>query len=242
MQQFNLEEWLKNRSRKVVTRDGRPVRIICIDRKAKSGNIVGLVGEDESLIYVWDNYGKHIVSSVEENDLFFADEEPQSAEFSFGAFDSEFVKDEYIIPEGCEARIEGNKVIIEKIQKEEKLTEFEEQLASILFDREYEGKTNTEDDIERSMLPYRLAAKEYSQELIDLARKEILEEFKCREELFYKNGFEKGKEDTLKDLPKWKNVSGKNGAGTKDYKIVGYYLVKGNYAIYLEDLEKLPKE
>ena len=59
-----------------------------------------------------------------------------------------------------------------------------------------------------------------------------------------KNGysFKFPKSDTLKDLPKWKDVSGKNGAGTKDYKIVGYYLVKGNYAIYLEDLEKLPKE
>lgn len=31
MKPFNLEEYLKNPNQKVVTRDGRPVRIICID-------------------------------------------------------------------------------------------------------------------------------------------------------------------------------------------------------------------
>ena len=33
MKQFNLEEYLKNPSRKVVTRDGHPVRIICTDKE-----------------------------------------------------------------------------------------------------------------------------------------------------------------------------------------------------------------
>ena len=33
MKQFSLEEYIKNPSRKVVTRDGRPVRIVCTDRK-----------------------------------------------------------------------------------------------------------------------------------------------------------------------------------------------------------------
>ena len=33
MKQFSLEKWLENPSRKVVTRRGNPVRIICTDRK-----------------------------------------------------------------------------------------------------------------------------------------------------------------------------------------------------------------
>lgn len=33
MRQFNLQEFIDNPSRKVVTRDGRKVRIICTDRK-----------------------------------------------------------------------------------------------------------------------------------------------------------------------------------------------------------------
>ena len=42
MKQFNLEEYLKNPSRKVVTRDGRNARIICTDAKGNCP-VVGLV-------------------------------------------------------------------------------------------------------------------------------------------------------------------------------------------------------
>lgn len=42
MKQFNLEEYIKNPSRKVITRDGRNVRIICTDAKGICP-IVGLV-------------------------------------------------------------------------------------------------------------------------------------------------------------------------------------------------------
>lgn len=85
-QQFDLSLWLQDKSRKVVTRDGRLVRIICTDRKARSGNIVGLVGEDESFIYVWQNDGTHAVSGIDVNNLFFADEEEELTEFEGGLF------------------------------------------------------------------------------------------------------------------------------------------------------------
>ena len=35
MKQFSIEEYLKNPDRKVVTRNGLPVRIICTDRNYK---------------------------------------------------------------------------------------------------------------------------------------------------------------------------------------------------------------
>ena len=35
MKQFSIEQYLKNPDRKVVTRNGLPVRIICTDRKQK---------------------------------------------------------------------------------------------------------------------------------------------------------------------------------------------------------------
>ena len=47
MKQFNLEEYLKNPSRKVVTRDGRNVRIICTDAKGICP-VVGLVSYENS--------------------------------------------------------------------------------------------------------------------------------------------------------------------------------------------------
>ena len=42
MKQFNLEKYLENPNRKVVTRDGRSVRIICTDAKGICP-VVGLV-------------------------------------------------------------------------------------------------------------------------------------------------------------------------------------------------------
>ena len=70
MKQFNLEEYLKNPSRKVVTREGRNARIICTDAKGLCP-IVGLV-----------DYGKYEVAfnATKDgrfdgiSDLFFAPE------------------------------------------------------------------------------------------------------------------------------------------------------------------------
>ena len=46
MKQFNLEKYLKNPSKEVVTRMGRKVRIICTDREDSIYPIVALVKDD----------------------------------------------------------------------------------------------------------------------------------------------------------------------------------------------------
>ena len=46
MKQFNLEEYLKNPSKKVVTRMGRKVRIICTDREDSIYPIVALIQDN----------------------------------------------------------------------------------------------------------------------------------------------------------------------------------------------------
>ena len=46
MKEFNLEEYLKKPSQKIVTRDGREVRIICTDFKSDKP-IIALIKEDE---------------------------------------------------------------------------------------------------------------------------------------------------------------------------------------------------
>ena len=48
MKPFSLEEHLKNPSKKVVTRDGRNVRIICTDRVAKEYKLVALVMKNDT--------------------------------------------------------------------------------------------------------------------------------------------------------------------------------------------------
>lgn len=74
MKQFNLEEYNKNPNRKVVTRDGHPVRIICTDHDNISYPIVGAIkGYDFPFCFGEDGY---VVGSKcnDANDLFFTTE------------------------------------------------------------------------------------------------------------------------------------------------------------------------
>ena len=77
MEKFSLEKYLENPSRKVVTRRGNPVRIICTDRKH---------GEDELPVVFLEecsNGGEFLLSCKSDGtsgehyatqyDLFFAD-------------------------------------------------------------------------------------------------------------------------------------------------------------------------
>ena len=76
MKQFNLEEYLKNPSRKVVTRDGREVRIICTDKKGTFFPIVALVKcENREEAYYYTTKGGWTFDGTKNNiDLFFAPE------------------------------------------------------------------------------------------------------------------------------------------------------------------------
>lgn len=76
MKQFNLNEYLKNPSRKVVTRDGKSVRIRCTDRKDADYPIVALIdskGKEEILSYTKNGYF-YYDGRKDVNDLFFAPE------------------------------------------------------------------------------------------------------------------------------------------------------------------------
>ena len=77
MEQFSLEKYLANPSRKVVTRNGRNVRIISTDMNSKNYPIVALVKlSDNTTEDVW-TYTKDGEFEVEQStsyDLFFAPE------------------------------------------------------------------------------------------------------------------------------------------------------------------------
>ncbi len=76
MKQFNLQEYLKNPSRKIVTRDWRTVRIICTDFQ-NDKPIIGLVKdkeENKERAYNFSEDGRQYPTEdvVESNlDLFF---------------------------------------------------------------------------------------------------------------------------------------------------------------------------
>ena len=75
MKQFNLEEYLKNPKKKVVTRDGRSVRIICTDKVSNDYTVLALVmtGNQEE-VYSYTTNGQNIRNHIKNIDLFFAPE------------------------------------------------------------------------------------------------------------------------------------------------------------------------
>lgn len=74
MKQFNLQEYLENPSRQVVTRDGRKVRIICTDRKGDNPIIALVYNANVEQEYGYSFYpdGKYFIDKDDEVDLFFA--------------------------------------------------------------------------------------------------------------------------------------------------------------------------
>lgn len=201
MQQFDLSLWLQDKSRKVVTRRGNPVRIICTDRKhgedelpvvfleeIKCGEMLLACGNDGRS----DNYDTPY-------DLFFADED--------------------------------------------ELTEFEKVVQN-LMDKSKQGvfDPKSEDDV-----------REVSKNLLNIARKELKPEFDREMDKMLaetdKVVYQKGQQDALKSLPKWKKA-------TERKKFVLHVCVmdnhmcpfldtevyEGEYYIELDDLRTLPKE
>ena len=74
MKEFNLTEYLKNPSQKVVTRDGREVRIICTDAKGDEP-IIALVYNnirEEENVYTYNRDGYFYGDNDSCLDLFFA--------------------------------------------------------------------------------------------------------------------------------------------------------------------------
>ena len=77
MEQFSLEKYLANPSRKVVTRNGRNVRIVCTDMKYKVYPILALeeIPDDNSeYVYAFTKDGNYEIDDLSIHDLFFAPE------------------------------------------------------------------------------------------------------------------------------------------------------------------------
>lgn len=77
MKQFNLSEYLENPSREIVTRDGRSVRIVCVNANIiDDGNtypIVALVKKEDNtdVPASFTNNGVYLVGEEDDFDLFF---------------------------------------------------------------------------------------------------------------------------------------------------------------------------
>lgn len=90
MEKFNLDKYLANSSRKVVTRDGRKARIICTDRKDLDFPIIALIenisGKGEKT-YSYTKEGWNCNYCSNNLDLFFA---PKKHEGWINIFDNTY--------------------------------------------------------------------------------------------------------------------------------------------------------
>lgn len=79
MKPFSLEEYLANPSRKLVTRDGRPARIICTDKLDKRGHPICALNnyDGEEIFRSYTTGGKFLEEQNDESDLFFAPEKKE---------------------------------------------------------------------------------------------------------------------------------------------------------------------
>lgn len=193
MEQFSLEKWLQNKSRKVVTGDGRPVRIICWDAKVdirqKDYHIIALIdngshGEDISY------FNEQGVEFFKREELFFADEEEELTEFEKEVAEAyEWAKTterEDFVNEFAPKLLDLAKKELEKENSEfkPKFT-YNEKDYSELANKLIEFRNNTplcsvsyRDGEGRKVILH------YEKEILDLARKELLEEFRCIEGLW----------------------------------------------------------
>ena len=73
MKPFNLEEYLKNPSKKVVTRDRKAVKILCTNYESRQPIIAEIEGHDYSRSFTKDGR-YHIDNRNSPYDLFFASE------------------------------------------------------------------------------------------------------------------------------------------------------------------------
>lgn len=119
MKQFNLEEYLKNPDRKVVTRDGKSVRIVCTDFNNESFPIIGEVqGVKEPETFTKEGLF-YLCKYKDSHDLFFA---PEKHEGWINIYKNDvgyFGKQIYQKKEDAEMTACSNRIAIAKVEWEE---------------------------------------------------------------------------------------------------------------------------
>lgn len=100
MRPFNLDEYLKNPNKKIVTRDKRNARIICTNKKSMQGyTIVALIDnsedsyKDTEAAAIYNSEGRFNDVYMDKNDLFFASEK-REVWVNIYKYDGRFIVDE----------------------------------------------------------------------------------------------------------------------------------------------------
>jgi hypothetical protein len=218
MEQFNLDTWLQDKSRKVVTRSGYNVRILCTDQRGNMPIVALVEFETLDVVQLFYKDGKN--ESHMEYDLFFAADEEKlnniidELKSYLEKTPKEQVEKDWKEIQDWYAQHFTN----EKHNEKEELTEFEKRFIELI--RFWmSGNTNPEENLIQS----RFDAKE----LLDLARKEIFKDLpKWKKATEYKD-FEINEACILND---------------DIYPIIATNVNIGEYYLELDELKNLPLE
>jgi len=183
MEQFNLEEWLKDKSRKVVTRDGRKVEILKVDAKGNHP-IIGIYqfSEAEDMESSWCIDGRKTENGESSFDLFFADDEEDKFETTMISFSH--VMFDHLLNSNVKVDVKEWKIKLLDLARKE-----------------------IEKDIEHSAIEF---AKSYMEDVNPSFEKvqesEELWKWKISCLRGINKAYTQGKQDALKDLPKLKKA------------------------------------
>ena len=108
MKPFNIEDYLKNPTRRVVTRGGRPARIIRTDARGEYPVVALVEYDDASDDYTYTKDGIFSLGESGEEDLFFAPEKHEGWVNIYKAGNNMF-KCSFIWSTEEDAKKEGNK-------------------------------------------------------------------------------------------------------------------------------------
>ena len=117
MKQFNLKEYLKNPSKKVITRDGRNVKILCTNFTKAQHIIAQIEGNDYSTAFHKDGI---FVNGIESNyDLFFAPEKHEGwVNLYRGTFDVTYARSVYTSEKEAKENIDNTQRYVTTIKIE----------------------------------------------------------------------------------------------------------------------------
>lgn len=122
MKQFNLDEYLANPSRKVVTRDGRNVKILCTNYYLGNQCVIAEI-EDIDRSFSFNQYGQQYGNTEDSPLNLFFEEEKHEGWINIYKAGNDMYKGSYIWSTEEDAKKEGNKwddyVATAKIEWEE---------------------------------------------------------------------------------------------------------------------------
>lgn len=218
---------------KVVTRDNHPAKILCWD--AKGIPIVALVREEEEtdIPYSYNNDGSFVWKEIHDEDLFVITQEPELTEFEkfFAKVLDSYNGVEIDVPSAVAVNAPTLLELARKeLQPKYDATKVDEALIDKMA-KEFKGTIGITAEVTA-----------YIEGLTDMYKQfaeELDEAFKHQDDVVYNEGYDKGREEALKGIPRWKRVI------CAEYEIpilTDEYLISGRYKIMLRDLNKLPKD